>query len=106
MKSELFMDAEQKRNMYRAMFVDESKNQAASNRTNDDLNQRDDDLNYSVTFKDKKFPYEDEHTESNPYRTKRSNQTVNSKNFRGTTESLFERDSQAPSKVFNDLETR
>ena len=97
--------------MYLKMFAGDNGNSqqppaSTSHRTNDDLNQRDDDLNYSVTFKSKKFPYEDEHTESNPYRSKVSTHTINSKNFRATNESLFDRDSQAPSKVFNELESR
>ena len=99
------------------MFTDGGRNSQQPNtnsqRTNDDLNQRDndDDLNYSVTFKTAKQLQRDhgddgDQTDSNPYRSKQSQQTLNSKNMRGTTESLFERDSSAPSKILNDLDSR
>lgn len=80
------------------MFLDDN-DQAQTGRTNDDLNQRDDDLMYSQTFKSKAIPYQEEHTDSNPYRnmSKRSHLTANSKHYKSknSQESLFDRESQA-----------
>lgn len=73
--------------MYLKMFVDGNDGAAlhqSSSRTNNDLNERVDDLDYSHTFKTKQI---DDGTALDPYNSK------NSRVYQQSRESLFDRES-------------
>ena len=76
------------------MFVENTGKGDNSRRSNDDLNERDDDLMYSHTFTKSKIN-PDNTVSSNPYQNKSG---MYNKNFKESQESLFERDSMAASK--------